>query len=184
MKSLCYGDLWFNREGLATRRTTMAIVGGGQHSNGLRWKLRIARARSATVICMFATTDIMLSGRSKGRPRWSTVWCLSRHFVPESGAHLQPRSELSISMRVVYGLGRVVLARPSPLCPPLVGPSAAFGIEGHTPDRVVDDAMNTILACTKRCWPPVNRTRSAGRGLPGYRVVGADDRRAATGKRA
>jgi len=47
----------------------------GQYSNGLRWKLRIARARSATVICMFATTGIILSGRSKGRPRWSTVGC-------------------------------------------------------------------------------------------------------------
>src|SRR3989442_9025164 len=47
----------------------------GQYSNGLRWQLRIARARSATVLCMFATTGIMLSGRSKGRPRWSTVWC-------------------------------------------------------------------------------------------------------------
>src|SRR2546426_2731297 len=78
-----------------------------------------------------------------------------------------------------------VLARPSPLCPPLVGPAAAFGVEGHTPDRVVRRCHRT------RYWLVSNDAgrlstgpRSTGRRLPRYRVVGADDRRATTGKRA
>src|SRR5262252_8460616 len=88
MKSLCYGDpAAFNSEAFGNQedhqQRSVWQPGGppwltvglrGQHSNGLRWKLRIARARSAIVICMFATTDIILSGRLKGRPRWSTVW--------------------------------------------------------------------------------------------------------------
>src|SRR2546426_6111965 len=43
-----------------------------------------------------------------------------------------------------------VLARPSPLCPPLVGPSAAFGVEGHTPDRVVRRCHRTLYWLVSR----------------------------------
>src|SRR5882724_7077137 len=35
---------------------------------------------------------------------------------------------------VEHRLGRVLLARPSPLCPPLVDASAAYGVTGHPPN--------------------------------------------------
>src|SRR4029450_10512618 len=70
---------------------------------------------------------------------------LSRHLVPESGAHLQPRTcTLDQHAALVYGRGGVGLARPAPLCPPLVGPAAAFGVAGHAPDRVVRRCHRTL----------------------------------------
>src|SRR6266568_7003169 len=52
------------------------------------------------------------------------------------GCTFSPEAELSISMPR-WCLGCVLLARPSPLCPPLVGIPASCSITGHAPDPVV-----------------------------------------------
>src|SRR5919198_156634 len=55
------------------------IVGPrGRPSNGLMWRSRIVRARSVHATCTFATTAIIISGRCRGRRRWSTAWCAVR----------------------------------------------------------------------------------------------------------
>src|SRR5215471_9369585 len=57
---------------------------------------------------------------------------LSRPHMRESGADLQPRSRIVHQHApLVYGVGRVLLAWPSPMCPPLVGPSASGGVTGY-----------------------------------------------------
>ena len=76
------------------------IVGPrGRSSNGLIWMSRTARARSVNVTCTFATTAIIISGRWRGRRRWSTVWCAVRTpHATSRGRTFSPEAELSISM--------------------------------------------------------------------------------------
>src|SRR2546425_9863923 len=61
---------------------------------------------------------------------------LSRRLMHESRAYLQPRSRIVPQhAALVYRLGGVVLAGPSPLCPSLVSAAAAFGVKGDPPDQ-------------------------------------------------
>src|SRR6266851_541761 len=76
---------------------------------------------------------------------------LSGALVRESGAPLQPRSRIVHQhAALVSGLGGVVLARPSPLCPPLVGTPAACRMKGHAPDPVVRRCHHALY------WPVPN----------------------------
>src|SRR5256712_3676564 len=59
-------------------------------------------------------------------------------LMRESGPHVQPRSRIvSQHAALVSGLGCVLLAWTSSLCPPLVGASASFGVKRHIPDPIV-----------------------------------------------
>src|SRR6266571_7831341 len=56
----------------------------------------------------------------------------------ESGAHVQPRSRMVHQHAALgSGLGGVVLAWPSSLCPPWVGAAATFGVTRHASDPLV-----------------------------------------------
>src|SRR4249920_3171109 len=55
-------------------------------------------------------------------------------LMRESGTHVQPRSRIvDQHAALVSGLGGVVLAWTSSLCPPLVGASALFGMTRRAP---------------------------------------------------
>src|SRR6516225_2992970 len=55
----------------------------------------------------------------------------------ESGTYVQPRSRIVYQYAaLVSGLGCVLLAWTSSLCPPLVGAAAAFGVTRHAPNPV------------------------------------------------
>src|ERR1700704_1719455 len=76
---------------------------------------------------------------------------LSGALVRESGAPLQPRSRIGHQhAALVSGLGCVVLARPSPLCPALVSIPASCSMKGHAPDPVVRRCHHALY------WPVPN----------------------------
>src|SRR4030095_9488936 len=80
---------------------------------------------------------------------------LSGALVRASGAHLQPRSRMVHQhAALVSGLGGVVLARPSPLCPPLVGIPASGSMTGPAPDPVVRRCYHALY------WPVPNNAGS------------------------
>src|SRR5229473_2796060 len=137
MKSLCYGDpAAFNREAFGNQEDhhglplacgdhiqTDCVGSGGSLVPGLRPLYACVRP---PVSCSLDVRRADPGGQPSG--------ALSRHCVPESGAYLQPRSgTLDQHAALVYRLGRVVLARPAPLCPPLVGPPASCRMKGHAP---------------------------------------------------
>src|SRR5215510_5688575 len=106
------------------------------------------------------------------------------HFTRFWGQNNYPQWSGTRPAPLVYGLGCVVLAWASPLCPSLVGASTTGGITGHLSYPVVRRCSRVLS------WPLPNhaggsaaRSRAVGGRLPGDRVVGADDRRLATGKR-
>src|SRR4030095_11515929 len=102
------------------------------------WMSRTAHVLFANVTCTCATIAIIVSGRSRGRRRLSTVWCTVPTPRARVGAHLQPRSRIVHQHApLVYRLGFIVLAWPSPLCPPLVGASDSSGVKRQPPDHVV-----------------------------------------------
>jgi len=90
-------------------------------------------------------------------------------LMRESGTHGQPRSRMvSQQAALVSGLGGVLLAWTSSLCPPLVGASASFGVTRPAPDPVVRWGDRDVY------WPvsndasgPAARPCTAGWGLPG-----------------
>src|SRR6266436_4998836 len=189
MKSLCYGDpAAGNSEALGNQEEHYGVslaCGDNMQTDGVGSCGALVpglRPFDAGVRPPVACALDVRRADPGGQPSGA----LSRPRVPESGADLQPRSGTRDQHAALgYRLGRVVLARPSPLCPPLVGPSAAFGVAGHPPDRVVRRGHRTLYWLVPNdAGRPSTGPSSAGRGLPGYRVVGADDRRAATGKRA
>src|SRR5437879_4195891 len=99
---------------------------------------RIGPVRSVAVTCMFAITALIIFGLSGSDSGDQPPGALPGPLMRESGPHGQPRSRIvSQHAALVSGLGGVLLAWTSSLCPPLVGASASFGVKRHAPDPVV-----------------------------------------------
>src|SRR5262249_16949452 len=76
---------------------------------------------------------------------------LSRRLMREQGVVVELwRRMVHQYAALVSGLGCVLLARPSPLCPPLVGPPASCSMKGHAPDPVVRRCHRALY------WPVPN----------------------------
>src|SRR5713226_5713033 len=99
---------------------------------------RIGPARSVAVPCMCAIIAIIIFGPFGSDAGDQPLGALPGPLVRESGAHVQPRSRIVHQhAALVSGLGGVLLAWTTSLCPPLVGAAAAFGVTRHAPDPVV-----------------------------------------------
>ena len=137
------------------------IVGPlGRSSNGLIWTSRTARARSADVICTCATTAIIISGRCRGRRRWSTAWCAVQTPHARVGGARSARKPNcpSVCRAGVWAgmcfVGSAIAALPA------IGRSPSFVQNYRTRTRSGCPTMpsSTILACTKPCWRQDSKT--------------------------
>ena len=137
------------------------IVGPrGQLSNELMWMSRIVRARSVHATCMFATTALIISGRCRGRRRWSTAWCAVRNpRARVGGAPSAPKPHCPSACRAGVWAGRC-FAGSAIAALPAIGRYPSFVQHERTRTRSGCPTMpsRTILACTKRCWRPGSKT--------------------------
>ena len=131
------------------------IVGlRGPYLNGLIWMSRIVRAQFVHAACTCATTAIIISGRWRGRRRWSTAWCaVQTPHARVGGARSAPKPNCPAACRAgawagMYFVGSAIAAVPA------IGRSPSFVPNEMTHTRAGGPTMpsSTILACTRLCW--------------------------------
>ena len=138
------------------------IVGPrGRPSHGLMWMSRIVRARSVHATCTCATTAIIISGRCRGRRRWSTAWCAVRSpRARVGGAPSAPQPNCPSACRAGVWAG-MCFAGSAIAALPAIGRYPSFVQNERTRTRSGCPTMRsrTLLACTKRCWRQDSKTR-------------------------
>ena len=137
------------------------IVGPrGRPSNGLMWMSRIVRARSGPATGTCATTAIIISGRCRGRRRWSTASCaVRRPRARVGGAPSAPKPNGPAACRAGVWAGRCC-AGSAIAALPAMGRYPSCGQHERTRTRSGGPTMpsHTIVACTKQCWRPGSKT--------------------------
>ena len=126
---------------------------------------RNARVRSVTVPCMSATTALLIGGRWRDRPKWSTVWGVvrtPRATVGGSPAAPQPHDPSACPAGVWAGrcgAGVVIAALP------VLGRCLSGGRPDRTPLLSGGPTMRLrpFWAAPKPCWRPGSRLRSGWR---------------------
>jgi hypothetical protein len=164
--------LWcYTSPSLSTRmERPWRIVGlRGQYVNGLMWMSRIVRAQSVHAACTCATTAIIISGRWRGRRRWSTAWCAVRSpRARVGGAPSAPKPHGPAVGRAGVWAGTccagsvivVLLA---------IGRCLSFVWSDRTRTRAGCPTMPSrmIWANSKRCWQPGSQTLPRSRRSTG-----------------
>ena len=156
---------------LRTRMERPRLIVGprGRPSNELMWMSRIVHARSVHATCTCATIAIIISGRCRGRHRWSTASCAVRSpRARVGGAPSAPKPHWPSACRAGVWAG-MCCAGSAIAALPAIGryPSCVQNERTRTRSGCPTMPSNTLLACPKRCWPPVNKPQIGWQRLTG-----------------